>query len=132
MDSLRPLDIVERYLAAIEAREFEVARGYLADEGFVYRSPLGIQEDADAFIADVSRVGPIMKAIERHKTFVDGDDVCLIISFRSTIEELAHIRLAQWVRVQGTRIRCIEVFFDARAYTRMFEPYDCDDAEPSS
>jgi len=116
------LQVVDGYLKAIAARDFEGARGYLADEGFVYRSPLGALEDPDRFIADISRVGPIMKGMERHRTFVDADEVCLILSVSTTIQELAHTRLAQWVKVEGGRIKSIEVFFDARAYARMFEP----------
>lgn len=121
MTGSNAIEIVEEYLTAIESRDFERARQYLADEGFVYRSPLGTVEDPDAFIADISRVGPIMKSIERHRSFVDGNDVCLILGVSTTIQELAHTRLAQWMSIEGGKIKTIEVFFDARAYARMFE-----------
>ncbi|MGB5305854.1 MAG: hypothetical protein WBO57_06405, partial [Gammaproteobacteria bacterium] len=52
--------IVAAFIDAIEARDFECARGYLSDTRFSYRSPVSRADDADTFINIISRIGPIL------------------------------------------------------------------------
>ena len=80
--------IVSAYLDALEGRDFERLRTFLSDTGFSYRSPVSKVDNADDFILIISRVGPILDNIERVRTFVDGDDVCNILRFRTTMETL--------------------------------------------
>lgn len=114
------LDVVEAFMAAIERADFDSARQCLSDREFTYRGPIGSFDDADSFLADASRVGSIVKRIERRRAFVDGDEVCLIHNFVSTLEDLANTRVAAWFRVRDGRIVCIEVFFDAHPYAALF------------
>ncbi len=114
------LAVVNDFMAAVERADFDTARQCLSDNGFTYRGPIGSFEDADAFLADASRVGTIVKRIERRRSFTDGDEVCLIHNFVSTLEELANTRVAAWFRVADERIVYIEVFFDARPYAALF------------
>jgi len=113
--------IVAAYLDALEDRDFERLRSYLSDSGFSYRSPVSEADDADTYIIIVSRVGPILEGIERVRTFVDGNDVCSILKFRTTMEAIREIPVVQLTTVAAGKIVAMEVFFDASAYNRMFD-----------
>lgn len=119
-----PLAVVNTFMRAVEKNDFQSARRQLADTGFCYRGPLIEFSDADAFIADIQRVGTILKRIERRRVFVDGDEVLLIQDVLSTLSELAHTRVANWFSVERGRIRTLEVFYDTRAYASLFEAPD--------
>lgn len=79
------------------------------------------QEVVHAFIADIWRVGPILEGIERRKTFVDGHEVCDILGFKTRMAQLSTTPVVHWATVDGDKIVSIEVFFDATAYSRMFD-----------
>jgi limonene-1,2-epoxide hydrolase len=112
---------VEGHLRAVAARDFDRARTYLADRGFSYRSPLSRHADADQFIADISRVWPILEGIDVRRTFADGDAVCTILDYRVRPSSLQIVPVAQLARVSGGRIVELEAIFDASDYRRMGE-----------
>jgi limonene-1,2-epoxide hydrolase len=116
-----PESIVTAFIDAIEARDFECARGYLSDTQFSYRSPVSRTEDADTCITLVSRIGPILEGIERHRTFVDGSDVCSILHYRTTMEALKEVPVVQLATVEAGKIIALEVFFDASEYNKMLD-----------
>ena len=113
--------IVIAYLDALEDRDFEQLRTFLSDTGFSYRSPVSMADNADDYIIIISRVGPILERIERVRTFVDGDDVCSILRFRTTMESLKEVPVVQLTSVADGKIVAIEVFFDASEYNKMFD-----------
>jgi hypothetical protein len=121
MSPKSPQQVVDAYLDAIESRDFELARTYLADQGFSYRSAINSFDDADALMADVWRVGPVMDGIERRRTFVDGDEVCTIMNFRIRMDRLQITPVVQLSRVVDGKIVSIEAFFDASEYVKMFD-----------
>jgi hypothetical protein len=113
--------IVSAYLDALEDRDFERLRTYLSDTGFSYHSPVSVTDSADDFIIIVSRVGPILESIERVRTFVDDNDVCSILKFRTTMEPLREVPVVQLTTVAAGKIVAMEVFFDASEYNKMFD-----------
>ena len=113
--------IVTAYLDALEGRDFERLRTYLSDTEFSYRSPVSVADNADAHIMLVSRLGPILEGIERVRTFVDGNDVCSILKFRTTMESLKKVPVVQLTSVANGKIVAMEVFFDASEYNKMFD-----------
>ncbi|MFQ5935516.1 MAG: nuclear transport factor 2 family protein [Acidiferrobacterales bacterium] len=117
-----PQDIVHAYLDAIEARDFARARTYLSDQNFSFRGPIASFDNADDFIVDTVKVGLILEGIERRKTFVDGNEVCDILNFRTRLSALTTTPVVQLATVANGKITSIEVFFDAHAYVKMFEP----------
>ncbi len=121
MNTRAPREVVEAFMDALAQRDFERAGTFLSRPGFSYRGPTDDFDDADTFIADISRIGPILERIERRRTFVDGEDVCVIYTFYASMPELNKTRVAQWFKVDNGLITGIEVFFDARAYLAMFE-----------
>ncbi len=122
MTSKTPREIADAYLDAIEAREFERARTYLADHNFEYHSPILNSNNPDEFIANVSHVGPILERIDRRRTFADGDEVCQILTFITNWSSLTPTDAVQWTKVKDGKIVFIESFFDGRAYREMFVP----------
>lgn len=120
MSETSPQTIVSAYLDAVEARDFERARGYLSDKYFEYRSPILNSDNPDEFINNISPIGPILERIERRHTFVDGHHVCSILRFITSWSSPTPTDAVQWCQVKDGKIRRIETFFDARAYREMF------------
>jgi limonene-1,2-epoxide hydrolase len=116
-----PLEVVNAYLDAFEDRDFELARRYLADTGFHYRSPVTETSSPDDFTVIISRIGPILERIERRKVFTKDDEVCVIMRIITTMEHLKDVPVVQLSKVVDGRITDMEVFFDASEYNRMFE-----------
>lgn len=119
MSQQSPATTVSAFIDAIEARDFERARLYLSDTQFSYRSPVSRAQDADTFIALVSRIGPILERIERRRTFVDDGEVCSILQYRTTMDTLKDVAVVQLASVADGKIIALEVFFDASEYNKM-------------
>ncbi len=122
MTARAPVEVVTSFLDAFQCGDFELARSFLSNERFSYRGPIDRFDSADEFIVDISRIGAILKRIELRRIFADGDEVCAIVTYVTTIEDIANTRAANWARVENERIVSIESFLDARAYARMFDP----------
>ncbi|ALP54694.1 hypothetical protein Tel_01560 [Candidatus Tenderia electrophaga] len=120
MPDLTPQQIIDAYLEAIEARDFERARRHLDDRHFQYRSPVLNSDGADEFIANISHIGAILARIERRHIFVDGADVCHVLRFITSWSTATATDVVQWSKVKDGKIRSIETFFDARVYREMF------------
>ncbi len=116
-----PEEVVNGYLDAFEARDFELARQYLSDTQFSYRSPVDTASNADAFIINSSRVGPILERIERCKTFVKDNEVCSILHLKTTMEYMKDVPMVQLATVVDGKITALELFFDASEYNKMFD-----------
>lgn len=121
VETFNPAEVVNAYLDAIAAGDFVRARRCLADQDFSNRSPISTFDNADAFIADISRVGAILERLERRKLFVDGNDVCVILDYVTYMEKRQVTPVVHWMRVVGGKITTIETFFDARIYEALFQ-----------
>jgi hypothetical protein len=108
MDEKAAQDLVDCFFNAVEARDFERMGQCLSPEKFSYVSPIETFDNADDFVARASRVGPITKRIERRKLFVDGNEVCVIYNFITTMDTLAVTRTAQWMKIESGKIVSIE------------------------
>ena len=64
-------------------------------------------------------VAAFIDAIERRKTFTDGDHVCSILNYRTTMEALPEVPVAQVASVIDGKIVALEAFFDASEYNKM-------------
>ena len=116
-----PVAVVNAYLDALEARDFELARQFLSDTGFHYRSPVTETGSADNFNLIISRIGPILERIERCKIFTKDDEVCIIMHMITTMEHLKDVPVALVCSVADGKIIDMEVFFDASEYNKMFD-----------
>jgi hypothetical protein len=121
MKTSAPKEIVDAYLDAIAARDFGLARTWLSDRGFSSRSPISEFQNADAYVVDITRVGPILEGIERRKTFVDENDVCVVLNYITRMDQRQVSPVVHWMRIDDGKISSIETFFDARQYAAMFD-----------
>ena len=115
-----PLSVVEAYFAARDTFDYERARTFLADEGFAFESPIMRIGSANDFIQHLSLTSGIVQSVENRKVFVDGADLCHILTYRIQISEKQDVAVAQWTRVLGGRIVRMEVIFDASVYRDLF------------
>ena len=99
------------------------ARTFLSDDAFCYQSPIESFTNADAFISNISRVGPILERIERCKTFVNGNDVCSVLKIHTTMDTLNATPVVQLTTVVDGKIVAIEAIFDATEYNKMIVPH---------
>jgi hypothetical protein len=115
-----PLSIVETYLKAQSARDYETMRTLLAAEGFSYRSPIAFFDRAEDFLQYASLSSGIIIDHRVRKVFVDGGDVCHLLTYRIQISEKLAVEVAHWAQVREGRIQGIEVIFDASVYRELF------------
>ncbi|HYN76286.1 MAG TPA: hypothetical protein VES73_00645 [Lamprocystis sp. (in: g-proteobacteria)] len=115
-----PLAVVEAFLAAQERFDFERARELLADQGFSFRSPVLCFDSADHLIQYSAHSSGIIQSVETRKVFVDGPDVCHLLTYRIQISEKLAVDVAHWAYVGDGRIQRIEAIFDASLYRDLF------------
>ena len=115
-----PLSVVTDYLSAIRSFDYERARACLADQGFEFTSPILQFNSADDFIRHISLSGAIIQSTEVRKFFVDGPELCHILTYRIQISEKQDVAAALWTRVRAGRIVRIEAIFDASVYRDLF------------
>ncbi len=118
------LEVVNAFFDAVEVRDFERAETMLSADNFSYEGPIERHDNAAAFIQSISRFGSILESVERRRMFVDGDEVCAIMTYETSIEAIESLRIAHWIRVERGKLTRIESFFDARGYAGMFDPLD--------
>lgn len=118
--AMNPKAVVNAYLQALQERDYERARTYLADSGFHYSSPIGTLDSADALVNQSFMSSSIVHSFRVRKVFVDGQDVCHFLVFNVQLSEKFAVDLVQWSTVEDGRIARIEVIFDAHPYRLMF------------
>ena len=116
--------LVKSYLAGLAARDFDLARTFLADRGFKYTSPITSFDEADRFIQHLSAIGPILERLSIHKCMVAGNEAIAIVDTTISFNGYVSYRSAMLFNVADERIRSIEAIFDASDYHRMFLPDD--------
>ncbi len=121
MDVRDPKALVEAYLQALEDRDYDAARGCLADRGFSYVSPIASYSRADDLLDHAMIGGSIVHQRQPIKCFVDGPDVCHILRYWIQLSDKQQVDIAHWARVEHGRIVGITAIFDARAYWSLFE-----------
>jgi hypothetical protein len=119
MQTTETLQLVERYLDAIRARDFAAARALLASRGFEYLSPIARFDDADRFAESMEAVGAILHDIRTRYRFADGDLACHILDVTVSLDAYQTQRVVQLARVAAAKIIALEVIFDASQFHRM-------------
>ena len=119
MTTQSPEEVVNALLDAFEARDFERVRSLLSDDAFSYMSPIESFSNADDYVMNISRVGPILERIERCNTFVNGNDVCSILKVHTTMDTQNAASVVQLTTVVDGKIILMEAIFDATEYNRM-------------
>lgn len=116
--------IVNSYLGAFAARDFELARTFLADRGFKYISPLATFNDADRFINYISALGQILERLVVRKCLVSNDEAIAIVDSTITLNGYEEHTAAILFIIKGGAIKSMETIFDASDYHRLFSSDD--------
>jgi hypothetical protein len=115
-----PRELVKSYLEAVGARDFELARSFLADKGFSYNSPIGVFDDADRFIESISAVGPILEKLTIRHLFAVESEAIAVVDALITLHGYVTRTIAILFNLENGRISTMEAIFDASEYHRMF------------
>ena len=127
-----PLDLVQRYLDAVAAFDYDIARGYLSDDGFEYVSPISTFRCADALTRYLQLATPIIQRIAVQRAFADGADVAHFLMVTTQLSEKLYVNVAQWAHVRAGRIDRLQLVFDAHWYRSMFMPDEDPGRRPAS
>ena len=73
----------------------------------------------EPYLEALGKLHHIIERVEPKKTFVDGDDVCLLYDM-VTNTPAGTAFICEWYRVRGERIGSIRAVFDARPFAPMF------------
>lgn len=114
-----PLAVVERYLAAVAARDFPTAGGFLAERGFRYQSPIASFSDRQVFADNMHAIGAILHNIRTVHRFAEGGTVCHILDVTVNMTGYQSQRVVQIADVIEGRITRLEVVFDASSLRQM-------------
>ena len=109
-------EIVQRYHDAWRRHDYEEARGLLHDD-LDFAGPFDTFDRADDFLEAIRALAPVVKDVEVRKTFVDGEDVCLI--FDMVTHGAGTQPIAEWYAVRDGKIASLRVFFDARPFAAL-------------
>lgn len=114
-----PILVVERYLAAVAARDFPTACGFLAETGFHYQSPIASFADRRTFADNMEAIGAILHNIRTVHRFREGNTVCHVLQVTVNMTGYQSQNVVQIANVAGGSITSLEVIFDASSLRRM-------------
>ena len=111
-------EVVESYRSALGRGDFGVARQLMQDD-MTFQGPLDTFTTADQYLEASRKLASIIQRIDVKKTFVDGDDVCVLYEM-VTNTPAGTAFIAEWYRVAHGKIASIRVVFDARPFAPLF------------
>jgi len=117
--AVSPLTVVQEFQHAIGAGNLAEARKLLHDK-ISFWGPIDTFDTPEPYLESLKKLHPIVKRIDMHKIFADGDDVCLFYDM-VTNTAAGTALIAEWFHVEGQKIASIRVVFDARPFAAMFE-----------
>lgn len=112
-------DIILAYVKAIEAQDFKKARQLLADENFVYVGPNMVFDNADQMLTFMFSMAPILKDIDARRIVGEGDEVCMMVDYKTFFEPIGDVRVALWAQIDNGKIQKLEVFYNAAVVENM-------------
>ena len=107
-------ETVNAYRKAFDDKDFEAARGHLADN-LDFSGPIDSFDNADDYIEAIKGLSQIVKGTKTKRFFVDGGDVCVVYDLQ-TVTPAGDAPVAEWYHVEDGKISMIRVFFDARPF----------------
>lgn len=117
--SMSNKDIILAYVKAIEAQDFKKARRLLADEDFLYVGPNMQFSDADEMLTFMFSMAPILKDIDTRRIIGEGNEVCLMVDYKTFFEPIGDVRVALWAQIDNQKIQKLEVFYNAAVVENM-------------
>jgi hypothetical protein len=108
--ALSVAELADRYLGSIGRHDFD-ALATLLHPDLAFVGPFVTLHSADEYVAAYRRLALVLEGTVLRKTFVDGDELCLIYDF-VTDTPAGAIPFVEWIRVEDGRIRSIQLTFD--------------------
>jgi hypothetical protein len=105
-----PKTLALDYLDAVGKKELARLDGLLAPD-LAFRGPSSTRSTARDFVGALERIGAIHVRTDIKRVFVDGNDVCVIYDF-VTDTPAGAVPTVEWLRVEGGRIRAIDLYYD--------------------
>jgi hypothetical protein len=116
--TMNAAEVVSSLQKALGAADFETARKHMHDD-MTFHGPIDTFHKPEPYLESLRKLHQIVKGIRVHKTFVDGDDVCVLYDME-TNSPAGTAFIAEWYRVRGSKVGSIRVVFDARPFAAMF------------
>jgi SnoaL-like domain len=111
--------IATAYLQAVGEKQLDRLAPLLHPE-LDFSMPGRSIHGADGYLAALRRLGPILLRNEVKKTFVDGDDVCVIYDF-VTDTSVGAVPSVEWLTFEGGRIRAARLIFHSQPWPAVLE-----------
>src|SRR5207244_12572031 len=111
-------DIVMAFQKALGKGDMAGARTYLHDD-LSFVGPVESFQRPEPYLEALRKLHPIVERVEPRRTFVDGDDVCILYDM-VTNTPAGTAFICEWYRVRGDKIGSIRAVFDARPFAPMF------------
>ena len=105
-----PKTLALDYLDAVGKKELARLDALLAPD-LAFRGPSSTRSTARDFVGALERIGAIHVRNDVKRVFVDGNDVCVIYDF-VTDTPAGVVPTVEWLRVEGGRIRAIDLYYD--------------------
>lgn len=111
-------EVVESYRSALGRGDLGAARQLMQDD-MTFQGPLDTFTTADQYLEASRRLASIIQRIDVKKTFVDGDDICVLYEM-VTNTPAGTAFIAEWYQVKGGKIAALRAVFDARPFAALF------------
>jgi hypothetical protein len=106
--------VVDEYMKHLRSKNLGEQRKLLEDD-LSFEGPFDSFSRADDYHQALSHLVPMVDDIRVKKSFVDGDDVCVIYDM-VTSTPVGTAPVVEWHTVTGNKISAIRVYFDARPW----------------
>jgi len=111
-------EIALKYFDHWSKKEYDASASYL-DENLSFTGPIDKFNNAKDYLQTIKRLGQIVTGVHKKKTFVEGNDVCVLYDL-ATNTPAGTVPCAEWIHAEDGKVKSIQVFFDARPFAAMF------------
>jgi hypothetical protein len=109
-DPTDPATVARAYLDAVSRKDFEAFQRLLAPE-VTFTGPAAALSGPPAVAAAYRRFSAMLVRNDLKKTFVDGNEVCLIYDF-VTDTPAGAVPTVEWLAIEGGKVRSIWLLTD--------------------
>lgn len=108
-------EIFRTYLDRFTSGDREGAAALLTED-FLFHGPILRSHGKAAFLEGSAALGPIMRGVEVHRQWEEGDELCSIYDFRiETPAGTASIPMAEWNTFRDGKLASARLIFDTAA-----------------
>jgi ketosteroid isomerase-like protein len=107
-----PVEIVQRYAAALASGDFDTARSLMADD-LHFVGPIDEFHRAEDYLAAIKRLFGMVRGVEDQATVAQDAEV---VHFYVLDTPVARSPVAEWFTVKDGRIAELRAYFDARPF----------------